>query len=269
MNCNDYRQNIDAYIDGELVERERAEVEAHAGVCASCASVLERRRATRAQLRALAAAPAPDAFRTALRGRIAATTPVLAAERATSRRPILVAAAAAITVAGVGSALYAGRGEGDAVTEEERETDTTAAIVDESIRWHRRQIPVEVTGPDGNDVRNWFADKVDFPVRVPELTRANLLGGRLGNVESEEAAFLVYELDGTKLSVMMFDPDDPSLGRIGAPAGQPTVYEGPTGYNVVLRQFNGVAYTFTSELPGQELVGVVNAALGLPPSQAQ
>ena len=93
--------------------------------------------------------------------------------------------------------------------------------------------------------------------------RAHLLGGRVGNVREAEAAFLVYDVDGTKLSVMMFERDGAPLSA-GAVAGASVV--GPAflgesnGLRVAVHEEDGVAYTFTSDLPNDELVDLVNVA---------
>ena len=90
-------------------------------------------------------------------------------------------------------------------------------VVDASARWHARAVPVEVTGPEPDAVQAWFADKVAFPVLPPEFgSRAHLIGGRLSNVERSEAAFLVYDVEGTKLSVMVFDAGDTPMPRSAA-----------------------------------------------------
>ena len=44
MDCEKTRENLDAYLDGELDEREKAAVEEHLAACTGCAAELERLR---------------------------------------------------------------------------------------------------------------------------------------------------------------------------------------------------------------------------------
>jgi anti-sigma factor RsiW len=137
------------------------------------------------------------------------------------------------------------------------------AVVGESIRWHSRPLPVEVAGPDSQTVGSWFRGKVDFPVSPPDFARrAHLLGGRLSNVENNEAALLVYDVGGTKLSVMMFDRNGSPIPSAHTLDGQqvPLFVDERSGTNVAVHEQDGVTYTFTSDMPDDELVELVNVA---------
>lgn len=41
MNCDTFKQNIDAYLDGELTEEQQSEMDAHADECSACQEALE------------------------------------------------------------------------------------------------------------------------------------------------------------------------------------------------------------------------------------
>lgn len=136
-------------------------------------------------------------------------------------------------------------------------------IVTESVQWHQRNLPIEVTGPSDEQVRYWFRDKVNFPVRLPRFDRAshrqvNLLGARLSHLREKQAAYVVYESDGNKVSVMVFDGQ--GVKRLApAPRQDPRVYNA-NGYNVAIVEDNGVTYSITSELPREDMVQLVDAA---------
>jgi anti-sigma factor RsiW len=134
-------------------------------------------------------------------------------------------------------------------------------IVTEAVRWHRRQVPVEVNGPDAQQVSNWFVSKVEFPVRPPRLRNdVTLLGGRIGSIASNDAAFLVYEIEGTKLSVFVFDSRRSGLEAIGGTDGQ-LYMDNTSGYNVAIGHHEGIGYAFASELPSELFVELVSDAI--------
>ena len=48
-----------------------------------------------------------------------------------------------------------------------------AAVVDDVVKRHARELPMEVEGADPSVAASWFRGKVDFPVRVPHLDLQN------------------------------------------------------------------------------------------------
>ncbi len=146
-------------------------------------------------------------------------------------------------------------------------------IVEESVNWHRRNIPIEVTGPSNSRVSTWLKPKVNFPVRLPDFERngrdgVSLLGARLSNIRERQAAYVVYEVDGNKISVMLFDGNNrvqrPAAARgeglrqgVGRPT--PAMYNA-NGYNVAVIENNGVTYSITSEMPVEDMAQLVDAA---------
>lgn len=141
-------------------------------------------------------------------------------------------------------------------------------IVVESVNWHRRNLPPEVVGPSGERVSTWLKPKVDFPVRLPRFERTgredvNLLGARLSNVRDKQAAYVVYEVDGNKISVMLIGGNrimaQPRRARVRRRPVNPPIYTA-NGYNVAVIQDNGITYSVTSELPREDMAQLVDAA---------
>jgi anti-sigma factor RsiW len=136
-------------------------------------------------------------------------------------------------------------------------------IVRESLSWHRRQVPIEVTGPDSQRINHWFKGKVDFRVKAPRFDRrglrdVNLLGARLSNVRDRQAAYVVYEVDGSKVSVLIFDRNGERPRPVMRAAERGFYNAG--GYNVAVVEQQGVTYSITSDLPQETHVKLVNAA---------
>jgi anti-sigma factor (TIGR02949 family) len=268
MRCEDVQHALEFYLGGELEARDAAEFEAHLDSCECCAAVAERELKLKDCLRTMSHSETmPDGLRIRVCGALASESALTQTEDTAWSRT----AVAAMAVFGLGGILFllstqlpfAAPGIATADASSLLEPVESPAVVVESIRWHTRPLPVEVAGPNPQTVGSWFRGKVDFLVVPPEFSRrAQLLGGRLSNVEDNEAALLVYDVDGTKLSVMMFD-------RNGAPVPSAHVLDGQqvplfvderSGMNVALHEEGGVTYTFTSDLPDDQLVDLVNIA---------
>lgn len=273
MKCSDVHDNLDLYIDGELHDLERGDIEAHIARCPSCAEAVADAQTLKRQLHDLAdEARLSDAFRARLASAIAAAP--VPAPAVDAPRPVpsgiryggLALAAAALLAAGValGVGLAPDEATSDSVGPQSVNqvagvTDINTPVVTQSIEWHRRQVPVEVTGPNAAAVGAWFDGKVPFAVRAPDLGRdALLLGGRLGNVDETPAALLVYDVAGTKLSVLLYDATGIAAPT---PASDGVYVDNSDGYTVAVGERAGVGYTFTSDLPEGQLVRLVNASM--------
>lgn len=295
MDCHDFVSQVDTFIDGELDLSEHEAMEAHSAVCSECNDKEARRRDTRQRLRQSAAQFKPSVdFLERLQSSLdeqrverqeiscpniilhdapraeatAANAADLSADRAPIRFPTtllrkplwLGIAATALVAFGVSLSMAGG-------TADTKESSAMVAgvssfaspVIGESVAWHRRTVPVEVVGPDPGVVREWFSDKVSFAVSVPDFGRsARLLGGRLSHVRHYEAAYLLYEANGGKLSVMLFDAGDSGLDL---DLNNDTFVDNSNGYNVAIRERAGVTYTFTSDMDADALAELVNQVM--------
>lgn len=292
VRCKDAEDLLDVYIDGEMDIMEARDLERHLEGCRTCADKEERRRHTRNLLRRTSGSLRVTAdfqarLNEALRGAsavtaletVVASTPEPAAPsqqavvqtlpapaharaaRAGVRPWIAVGALAAAASIGVlASLLFAAPSfddpsvhEGPAVA---GVSTLATPMIAEAVDWHRRAVPIEVTGPNASTVGDWFAEKVSFAVSVPDLGRSvRLLGGRLSHVRHHEAAYILYEANGSKLSVMAFGDTSElpeSLRRNGE-----TFVDNSGGYNVAVHVRDGVTYTFTSNMEANALVELV------------
>lgn len=292
VRCHDVEQCLDTYIDGELDYHDARELEAHLELCRECADKEERRRSTRQQLRRLSGQFAVTGdFRARLESAMAGASPVATkgADAASTgldsaaqmvartgadvvslqtkefpwKRVALglgaLAAAALVALAFGVNADRTGRADG-AEPMVAGVASLASPVVAESVEWHTRTVPIEVTGPEAASVRDWFSDKLNFAVMVPDFGRsARLLGGRLSHVRHHEAAYLLYESDGAKLSVMMFDAQE--LAPSAVQDGGKTFVDNSGGFNVAVRERAGVTYTFTSDMDADALVDMVDRAM--------
>lgn len=252
MDCTELQRSIDAYLDGEFDDRERAEAEAHLAACPRCRELAERqgrlRTALRAKLREAMAAPAEAGCAPAhLRERVEASL-------SRRRRPIWRRAfspiPAATLAACAGAVLVLLSHSGD------------VALVEEAIRVHHRSLPLEV---DAAAMPGWFAGKLDFQPALPRFptTGVRVEGARLSNLREWPAAYVRYQLPRGEAGLFIVDDPD---GRFDAPGREVRV--GPQvlrvvnarGYNVAVWRQDEIVYSLVSDLDEDALFQLVRTA---------
>ena len=139
------------------------------------------------------------------------------------------------------------------------------------IAKHQRNLPVEVSG--GSDqVKRWYVDKLGFPVRPPRLCNTCALrGGRLAEVANQQAAYLVYDVGGNKVSVFIFDPSSvplqlPQRSSLGAGVGdnRDVYMDQEHGYNVAIFRDHGVGYAIAGDLDRDQMLKFVSSTVSQP-----
>lgn len=273
MDCKAFIDHLEFYLDRELGEPERTEVQEHAIACAACGAVMAKQREFRGRLRTSASRTAlPAGMAARLDASLMAHQPVTkpAPRAVRNYRPYLLAAAAVLLTT---AALRVGVAERRTV----RESGLAASglrgwvapqraagnpLVVQSAAWHQRDVPVEVTGPNQASVENWFSGKVDFPLHMPRIgAGATLLGGRMTTVANRPAALLFYDVGGTKLSVLVTDEDAAEAGTPLRVGKQRSLYvdNTTTPFAVATERRDGLTYAYTSNLPSEDLVRVVTS----------
>jgi len=255
MSCAEVARLVHLELDGEFGAEERLDLERHLSECASCADLARGERAfvgrLRDVLRADRAAAPP-----ALSVRIdRALDQVDGGARVTPLRRILAwsvpAAAAAVALV----AWWAQVPDGQLGAQ---------MLVGEAVARHQRELPIEVRGPDPEQVRSWFRGKLDLPVRPPTLgqPRTQLVGGRLSHLGQRQAAYLMYDVGGSKISVFIFDPQDLATERMRhrSVRGRDVWVGAEHGYNVALVRSGGLGYAFASDLDEARMLDLISAA---------
>lgn len=252
LRCAGIQRFVDTYLDGEFAERDKAEFENHLAECEPCRSKVMLQAEWKAAIKT--AAPREQAPQ-ALRNRVKRELKVIGARESVGRSRELPFRRWAVRVMPVAAAA----GVLGTLMLSKVHWSPVAADV---IAKHRRNLPIEITGgPD--QVRRWYADKVDFPVRPLVLPQAALRGGRLSSVGEHQAAYLVYDINGNKVSVFIFDPGDQPLD---APQKRvikdKEVYiDGERGYNVAMFRDRGVGYAIASDLDSDQMFKLVSGAV--------
>jgi len=190
MRCDEVHPRLDAYLDGELAETERAPVRDHLQACPDCgpeAVALERLREGIRQ-----SAPVyrtPDALRSqirfALRREGAAAAPA-----SYSHAPGWLAYAASILLA-----IAIGSGGTFAVLGDRQADPVATEILDSHLRSLLGTHLTDVASSDQHTVKPWFAGRTDLSPPAVDLAADGfpLVGGRLELIAGKPVPALVYK----------------------------------------------------------------------------
>ena len=197
MACENWKEKLDAYVDGELPADEAAALDEHVRGCASCAAealriVQEKRAVQRAGQRFTA----DPAFRARIQK-------IVAAPRSTrwSWRwlPALVAATAVVLI---GSAFLISL----QYQRSSARQQLMSELVDQHVAILASANPVDVVSTDRHTVKPWFAGKIPFTFDLPELQGSPfaLIGGRVSYLGQSPGAELLFRVRQHQISVFIF-----------------------------------------------------------------
>jgi anti-sigma factor RsiW len=259
MECADLERSLDVFLDGELDERDHADAAAHLAGCDPCRALVERRGHVRDGLR--------RCLRTAMGGdteaghapatlRLRIVSALEHERRPWWRRVLSPVPLAALAACAAGALLVL-------------VTHTPAAdpLVEEAVRRHVRDLPLEVTaaavGPES--VPAWFAGKLDFNPRPPRFAtpEVRLVGARLSHISDRPAAYMRYE--GPRGHLGLFIVEDPHhrfgdggrAVRIG-PEGVRVV--NARGYRIAVWRHDEIVYSLVGDLDEHQLARVLASA---------
>jgi mycothiol system anti-sigma-R factor len=188
MRCEEVRPRLDAYLDGELAEAERAPVRDHLGECPDCgpeAAALERLRA--GIRRAAPAYHAPEALRSRLR--FALRREAAESAPAALRAPGWLAYAASILLA-----VAVGSGGTLLITGERQQGTIADEVIDSHLRSLLADHLTDVASSDKHTVKPWFAGRTELSPPGVDLAAQGfpLVGGRLDLIDGKPVPALVY-----------------------------------------------------------------------------
>lgn len=193
MQCDQMRELISAYADGELDAGQRREADRHLGDCSSCAQALQAITALKAAMRDQGLLyNVPGALRKKIETIVSkAADPAAHAKPKISRSilrmkyVVMASAAAVILAAGTTAVLHFWPSE-------------QARIENEAIQDRQRSLVanhlVDMTSSDPQAALHWLSTQVNFTPVAPGRLPAGyaLVGARVDMLDGRRAAVLVY-----------------------------------------------------------------------------
>lgn len=245
--CEAARRLLAAYLDGELVNGERSEVERHLEACRECRELFAAEAAVASAIAdGLPRHTAPDALEDRVQS-ILARKP-----RRASRWPLLAALGTAAAVLVLALAWRVRTPE-----KPEPRSELVAVAVDSHLRFADGRLPLEVRSDKPDEVSRWFGGRVPFHVTVPAYPMApgerkfyTLEGGRLVSLGGDYAAYLAYRMDGRPISLLIGPADKvrPS-GHDPVTWGSLTFFtDSVAGLKVITWSDNGLTYALASDV---------------------
>ena len=230
-------ETLSAYVDGALPELEAAAIGSHVLSCPECRSGLEDLRRLKDVVRSSAGpAVATDEFK----ARLAA---VATRKRRGRRIGRAVTGSLAAAVAVVLLALPA-----------VRERRAMAELIGDHVGITvTREEAFDVTSADASTLEQWFTGKIDFPLHIPQLAQAKLVGARLCDIAGRHIPLASYELGARRVSIF--------VERTGRRARPTACDEQVHGYTVCRRTAEGIEYLLVSDYPASEAGNILTAAL--------
>jgi anti-sigma factor (TIGR02949 family) len=258
-NCEDICRRLNLYLDNELQGEERLAVEAHLQGCVACASIFERELSFINAIREcgpLHVAP-PE-----LRARVQETlhestsTAAVMGSRFGSRPRLTVGLAMVATLLMLILPIVIWRAM-------KRPGPTTAPssfalmAAETHLRRTRGQLPLEVETAMPQRISEWFDNKVNFSVKLPNYQESSgqeklytLEGARLVGYQNDYAAYVAYRMKSRPISLVITSDSvvRPSGGEEIVARGLTFHYNAIHGLKVLTWSDRGLTYALVSDL---------------------
>jgi anti-sigma factor RsiW len=129
--------------------------------------------------------------------------------------------------------------------------------VESHLRHMRGQLPLEVESSNPQEISTWFANKVNFNVKLPSYQESSgqekvytLEGARLVGYQNDYAAYVAYRMKERPISLVITSDSvaRPSGGEQIASRGLKFHYNSIDGFKVITWSDRGLTYALVSDL---------------------
>ncbi len=251
MTCDETRELLNGFVDGEFDLRTQAEIDRHVRGCNGCTREFEGLRALRA---AFVSADLRYSAPVTLRERVRAITSPAAPQHSENRPARLMwtwlGAGAAFATMFLLVWVFVFRGR----------INNPNLIAQEAVSSHIRSLMLnhltDVPSTDQHMVKPWFDGKVDFSPPVTDLKSQGfpLVGGRLDALAEHPVAALVYQRRLHVINLFVWPANAKAL------LGSRSFIE--RGYNALLWEQGGWDFCAVSDLNSTELAQFALAIQG-------
>jgi anti-sigma factor RsiW len=246
MTCQELERLLYPYLDGEFQPEERVDLETHLSGCAACQRRVEEETQMKLALRR-AARHSVQGMRTPASLRAGIQGGLKREQRRAQYGVWLRAGAMALVVVTVG---------GGWVTYQSEQRLRLARR--EAIQRHNRVLPYEIASASPEQMEEWFKDKVDPRVTLPQLPKAKPLGGRISILNGKEVAFISYETlpqkegePSRRLSVFVVPDDEAAAPRVQTLKA--VEVDSAQGYNVVTWRDDEIVYEMVTDMDEDDI----------------
>jgi anti-sigma factor RsiW len=238
MACEQWREKLDLYIDGELDPAQSNALSAHFRGCADCAADVLGRVHLKRSVQMAGKRYTPSAE---LRNRIAKSVAVKPRRGPAWYWKILALPALAVLVFSIAVNLYVDR-------ENARRQRVYSELADLHVAALASATPVDVVSTDRHTVKPWFQGKIPFTFNLPELqgSEFTLLGGRVTYLAQTPGAHLIFQVRKHEISVFI-------LQDRGEAAGPPAGFGHPLSFNVESWTQNGLRYFLVGDVGAEDI----------------
>jgi anti-sigma factor RsiW len=255
-NCEDIRRRLNLYLDNELLGEDRVVVETHLRECQSCAAIFEREQSFINAIRECGPLHvASPALRARVQETLSGSEREATNERVASRSRLTwgLAIAAALLLLLVPIVVWR------TISRSDKPTASSFALMaaDHHLRRTRGQLPLEVETGAPHVISNWFANKVNFSVKLPNYQESSgqerlyeLEGARLVGYKDDYAAYVAYRMKQQPISLVITSDSvvKPSGGEEIVARGLKFHYNAIHGLKVLTWSDRGLTYALVSDL---------------------
>ncbi len=252
MHCQKFQEYLYPFLDREIDEGLRVEMEQHMSNCSMCSLELEKERKFGHVLKThIIKEKASYALREALveqwekNKKNFSWKSVLARQCAPSFALLIIVVAV----------FFNWRSSND------HTFPVFSEVVESHLEYLRGIYPLEFQTSDIKEALAWFRGKTDFAVTTPHinLRNAHLVGGRLVHLKDKKTAYFLLEKDGYKISAFYTDLHDVSrpkaTDKSGIKALGMRLVKTEKGYHTIFcfHPEDGTACILVSDMPLDEL----------------
>jgi anti-sigma factor (TIGR02949 family) len=252
MDCQKFQEHLYPFLDREIDENVRFEMEKHLSNCPVCSLELEKERKLGHILKAhLIKEKAPFALREAVVEQLATSKKRFSWRCLFVRK--LAPSFALLVIVWVVFLNVRPR------------VDNTFPVFSQAVENHLEYLrgiyPLEFQTTDMKEALAWFRGKTDFAVTSPhiDLSKVHLVGGRLVHLKDKKSAYFLLEKDGYKISAFYTDLQDVALPKSSIKSGiKPLgmrLVKTEKGYHTIFcfHPVDGTACILVSDMPLEEL----------------
>jgi len=251
--CQDSRERITAWVDGELTDpREAAGLEAHLAGCERCRGYAEAEATTKTLIATAYTAPVEvGGLPVRIRGLLEAAAPP-------RRRPWRLWMPR-LAWGALAAGLLVAAAVGYVAVRPERPVEASPlvrAAVSDHVQCMLGQLPLEVTTTDQDEVRRWLRERLARPVVLPALASEGEISTRLARLAASDGAQILFDRGGRMLSLFIMPVQEApgALGRSVRRGGREFFVNRLEGHTVVFWRQGDLLYCLVSDGQQEEVL---------------